>query len=524
MFTFSLYDLFDIKDPSESEEGCDSLMVISPERLKRIADFVENNKISLLRSPPSSGKSTLGQVLRDHFDSTGYDGIYISLAGIHGKKAISDEESFNHFWVEKVGKTWTEISKSEKATCVIIDEAQIIYGDGAPFFWGTIKDFLSSETHSNLGQNLRFLFLGTYHPTLVTPITFTHTLGLNDLLLRWEEINQLTKKFVQLHKAQGSDLFRVPVSIQRAIFNLTGGHAGLCRLILSSLRNRFRDFNDTTVVDMLRYLASSELRNSITDYSRAFYWISDWKPNNEEADFIRNILLSIQTKAPFNIDYDSNIICKNFVKSGVFARVDGKTQFTAPIMRIILSHRLFTCPVSLRTPLSLLTTFENFLLQTIERMSPSKLSKSLGKGHESSNSYLYERGWQMEWYRAATTIVPTEASVSADVGPVFEKSAGFLDFYVNRDLCWGVELIREGDRLLEHAQRFEEGGDYADIPLNDWAIIDFRHHTKQVRGFKKNFWYVLYENNYKIVTIKRRDHQDRVLALHGDDESYCKTD
>ena len=99
---------------------------------------------------------------------------------------------------------------------------------------------------------------------------------------------------------------------------------------------------------------------------------------------------------------------------------------------------------------------------------------------------------------------------------MFEQSAGFLDFYINRDLCWGVELIREGDRLLKHAQRFEKGGDYENIPLKDWAIIDFRHHTKQVKEMKKNFWYVLYDDNYKYVTIKRRDQEDKVLALHGD--------
>src|SRR5262249_31881014 len=123
---------------------------------------------------------------------------------------------------------------------------------------------------------------------------------------------------------------------------------------------------------------------------------------------------------------------------------------------------LFTCPVSSRIPMSLSTSFENFLLQTIKCMSPSKLSKSFGRSPESSNSLergpeesrLYERGWQMEWYRTATTIVPIEASISADVGPVFNPSAGFLDFYVNRELCWGVELTREGDRLLDHARRF----------------------------------------------------------------------
>ncbi|CAG8566911.1 9009_t:CDS:2 [Ambispora leptoticha] len=498
--------------PDESEEGRDSLMVISPERLKKIADFVKNKHICLLRSPPSSGKSTLGQVLRDYFESLNYDSVYISLVGINGKQAIYDEGLFENFWEEKVGRTWTEISKRKKATYVFIDEIQIIYGDRAPFFWSRVKDLLSSE--SNL-QNIRLVLLGTYHPTLdpqMTPVEIHHTLGLNDLLLGWEEVRRLTENYVQLHATKGSDLFKVPEIIQRAIFDLTGGHPGLCRLILSTFRNRFRNFDeDTTVMNMLQYLASSELLNSITDCSRAFYWIHDWKPNEEEAEFIRNILLFSQIKVPFSVNYNSDPISKSFIKAGVFAMVDEKIQFTAPIMRIILSHRLFTSPIRSRSPV---TSFDDFLLRTIERMSPSKLFKSLGKSAE-PNSRLFERSWQMVWYRTATNVVPVEASISADVGPVF-GSAGFLDFYVNKNFCWGIELTREGDRLKEHAQRFE-GGDYADIPLKDWAIIDFRHRTKQVSELKRNFWYVLYEDNYEYVTIKRRDQGDKVLALHGDE-------
>ncbi|CAJ0630383.1 569_t:CDS:2 [Entrophospora sp. SA101] len=45
--------------PEELEEGRDGLTVITPKRLKRITEFMEDSKITLLRSPPSSGKSTL---------------------------------------------------------------------------------------------------------------------------------------------------------------------------------------------------------------------------------------------------------------------------------------------------------------------------------------------------------------------------------------------------------------------------------------------------------------------------------
>ncbi|CAG8505027.1 10504_t:CDS:2 [Acaulospora colombiana] len=440
-------------------------------------------RVGTVLCPPSSGKSTLGQVLRDYFESLNYDSIYISLAGIHGGTEIHDKNLFENFWKDKVGRTWTEI----------------------------LKDLLSSE--SNL-QNIRIILLGTYHPTLdpqVTPVQIRHTLGLNALLLTWEEVRQLIINYIQRHATLGSPSFTIPEPVRKAIFNLTGGHPGLCRFVLTALRNQFRENGKT--VEMLRYLASSQLRDGIITTSRAFFWIRDWNITYEESEFIREKLL-YQIGIPFAANA-LNPVANKFIKMGLFSTVDinEQIQFSAPIMRVILSHHLFTAPVNFKSLPA--ETFEEFLVRTIERMSPSKLYKSFGKGY-GANSHIYERNWQMEWYLTATTVVPEGTSISADVGAVF-GTAGFLDFYVNEKLCWGIELTCEGNRLKEHAERFEQDGKYADIPLKNWAIIDFRHHTKQVRELKQNFWYVLYEDNYKRVTIKRRDQNDKILDLYGDE-------
>jgi hypothetical protein len=55
----------------------------------------------------------------------------------------------------------------------------------------------------------------------------------------------------------------------------------------------------------------------------------------------------------------------------------------------------------------------------------------------------------MEWYCAATIIAPIEVSISADIGPVFEESAGFWIFM---SIMNYAELINEGDHLLELAK------------------------------------------------------------------------
>lgn len=497
--------MFDVKDPAESEEGRDSLMVLLPDRLKKITKFVQDHQVVLLRSPPSSGKSTLGQTLRDFFESQS-DSVYISLAGISGKEEILDSNKFDVYWEDQVGRSWTTISKCKEEIYIIIDEVQVIYGDGAPFFWGSLKLMLSSESNS---QNTHIVLLGAYHPnieSISTPLDIRYTLSLNVLLLSRNEFSQLVTNYIQRHATLGSPNFIIPIPVQDALFNLTAGHVGLCRYILTTLRGQFCEYGKT--VEMLRYIASALLFKGIIGTARAFYWARDWKVNEEETRFIRDRLL--QPNAPFSGSLLDPVV-KKFIKMGLITTIDTNDErlmFSAPIMRSILSNYLFKAPLNVNQ--SPTATFDEFLVRTIERMSPSTLKESLGKG-----TYLYERTWQMEWFRTAKTVVPENASVSSDVGSSF-GSVGFLDFYVDNGYCWGVELTREGEKLNEHAKRFEDGGRYTDIPLNQWAILDFRRNTKKVKAPKQNFWYILYSDNYRDITIKRKDCDDINLILQGD--------
>ena len=66
--------------PEETSEGRDKFMVISVDRKETFTNYMEENRIGLLCSPPSTGKSTIGEYLRDY-----YNGMYISLAGIREK-------------------------------------------------------------------------------------------------------------------------------------------------------------------------------------------------------------------------------------------------------------------------------------------------------------------------------------------------------------------------------------------------------------------------------------------------------
>ena len=115
--------------------------------------------------------------------------------------------------------------------------------------------------------------------------------------------------------------------------------------------------------------------------------------------------------------------------------------------------------------------------------------------------YTWTSIWQNEWYRSAVSVVPFGTSISANVG------------YVTIILTEGMELTREGNRLVEHAKRFYKNGKYENIPLKEWAILDFRHHSKTVKQLKPKFWYILYSDDYSHVTIKRYGHLDITCYL-----------
>lgn len=75
---------------------------------------------------------------------------------------------------------------------------------------------------------------------------------------------------------------------------------------------------------------------------------------------------------------------------------------------------------------------------------------------------------------------------------------GRVDFYIP-EKEWGVELLREGDRLAQHSGRFSSKGPYKkDLSLSDYVILDCRQTRPQdPHPRKANF----YSNNKLRLTL-----------------------
>jgi hypothetical protein len=114
-----------------------------------------------------------------------------------------------------------------------------------------------------------------------------------------------------------------------------------------------------------------------------------------------------------------------------------------------------------------------FAINVIQLFSPRQLSSERTVG-ASDLQRPPEAQFQDEFYRCCHTY----SNGSLISFPEFGGIGGRIDFYIPLKK-WGVELLRDGDRLNGHSSRFIGKGAYAEMEFSDYIILDFR--TKTVK-------------------------------------------
>ena len=84
---------------------------------------------------------------------------------------------------------------------------------------------------------------------------------------------------------------------------------------------------------------------------------------------------------------------------------------------------------------------------------------------------------------------------------------GELDFYIGGNLHWAVELLRNGDKINEHVQRFDpNNGKYRSVGHKAHLIVDCRgpRGSKQVNSMHERCT-LYFSANFESVEIKMRE-------------------
>lgn len=478
-------------------------------RLQTISKFENQFKFSnviLLRAPPGSGKTSFGFLYHDWLTNKRIASYLISLLGITSTKMSDGPEQSNEYlsshFKTKCGRDWRDIVTNVTAvTYIIIDETQLIYGRRAESFWQFVKELQQQQS------NIRLLLMAAYgesrtsYPGDVTgtPIEFTEgqTIESAQFGLARQEFDEISRHY---HLTAESPRAPLPVQIIEMIWTATGGHAGLARRALREVRNRHYCCHpaqlpaDTDTIT--KYMLSTKFVNDM-ETSRSL-------PSCDLSSADTQVLLQV-LHSPINA-YEPEVIdkvaVKNLILAGYLVRNKKLVQFSSPVLRTLVHRRIHSAQSDMfGVPFA---SFDDFIRRVIGGMRKAQLALTHSIGTDNSvTEYL----WQSEFYRSACGILPKGQSISPEISRIYARvedkevkvSVGRdrLDFYINGDKNWGIELLREGRGLEDHVDRFEPKGRYFGLQLSQWAVIDFRNRRRQSALINKpHVWHVIYDDDF----------------------------
>lgn len=92
------------------------------------------------------------------------------------------------------------------------------------------------------------------------------------------------------------------------------------------------------------------------------------------------------------------------------------------------------------------------------------------------NTLPLEDQYQKEFYRCLFMLLDGHVVTSPEYVVKPGAKGGTIDFLIAQKK-WGLELLRERDRLVEHVKRFEPGGQYFSMiksgDMEEYIVLDF---------------------------------------------------
>jgi hypothetical protein len=444
-------------------EGIDvnsNLTVKRDAKCNEVLTKLEDDYIVLVRAPPYSGKTAFASLLeKKAADLNNYEWIR--------KVTLIDDTKIDSV-VETISELRKEGENTPKPRLLIIDEIQVSYDtQNNPKYdqiWKFIKLVMQDRS-----INIRVLLLGSYggkvNSKCSTPVAITATLGLSFIDFNVQEYDDLISRY-NMHLQ--SEQFQINEKMKTALYGLTAGHPGLTTLALQKFTSDYLQSTFTHVsvqatigeTDFIEFLLGTFVKYCRLSRAVNTSWLQDAAARR----IVERTLL--QGK----IDTRSLTNCEYLIQFGVLAQTnDTECSFSAPIVRSLIIEYLYGSK-DVICEHSSIDTLPKFIAKTVESFDHQQLKNSLSIG---SDGNIYERQFQMEFYRQAVPLARILAqNCYPDVGSVFD-SDGYLDFYINSDLKWAIEITRNSSKIDEHLIRFSEEGIYANIKPNKWIVLNF---------------------------------------------------
>ncbi|KYQ91644.1 hypothetical protein DLAC_07419 [Tieghemostelium lacteum] len=497
------------------------LVVPRNKLVEEIFNTMLENPIVIIRSPPFTGKTSVGQLLEIYLNEKYKDQKPVSYVrrisfGWHNK-------GFHDLWTLYTGlsfRDWLKVS-TKKHVYLIIDEAQAIYKSDDVEYHSQFWPFLKCLT-----TNIHILILASYgekQGKAHTPFVLNDTkvLGSNFLFFNHEEFTQLLDFFSKQY-------FQIPKEIYNFLWTNSIGHVGIVNRSLHGIMEKFSPSgqikSQVDFAKVFNYLMSGE-------YSQ--YLAESRGSPSYDVNFSQNqlkILDLVTENGYIKASHIGNPDLESLIKDGYLIMSEEQNShfiFPSPLFRRCYLVKRYgkNWPSDEKIEKGLIG-LKQLIFCAIKYFRPYVISSkfSARASLPNENVQSLESVWQMELYCAFSNIL----------GPIIVPNAGGrngsdgkIDFYVEPPYNWGIELLSEGKGTDEHLNRFKttktnttsRSGQNAtyigiyvpllDTMIKDWIIIDFSsemlYQNNPPNIADPNLCIITYSTDFKTYKIHYQD-------------------
>ncbi len=411
---------------------------------------LSSNRFVIVQSPPASGKTTLLQLIA-HKCARRNIVKYIRL-----KK---DQNPYETLQLAGIGDMANQVSWNGDAV-IMIDDAQNAFSPelNSSFWSNLLKDI-------SLPRSIRFIVATTY------------LIGGQDSPAEFANLPRIAPDEMLLDAVGSFDFFvnflKFPFSCFESLVELIiedcGGSIGALSIVEHQYKTGFYASNTPpNEQKLIDYFISPQLALSMVRLFGSETVLSTELP--VMIDLLYNEYVNIP-------DVASNVELKQYIKCGLLSRVEtGKTKFTNAMSRRYFIHKMYP-----QTATSNPRDAVELVISSIGKMSATTLRQSVVEG-----LFPSETGFQHLMMGAMMHNLTAEANVYPENSIVIgteNRMKGRLDFFINGDLRWGIELLIKGRKLQDHRERFIGNGKYVDLGCREHVVVDFRG---QVAGATTN--------------------------------------
>jgi hypothetical protein len=306
-------------------------------------------------------------------------------------------------------------------------------------------------------------------------------------------------KFLDFSKIWLPEKMKQFQTLKNVIVKDSGGLVGAVRLSVDSLTETFMKDTAPPETSLLQHCFSN---NFVQRMSRCFGSSHSRPIGDDLKDFLKRSLLNgkiLLDKLDNQVDEASYSSLK---KAGILVELPDTTfAFSSMLAKRYYFNWIFPNRSSFNP-----NTLPDLIHSVISSISANSLKNSTLSG-----DFPKEAVFQHLFMEGLARFTMPHCSICPELSKVFPPESntdipaivpGEIDFYLNGDLRWGIELLINGDGIGEHISRFSPNGKYFALDVKDYVVVDLRgnnsgkpsnvsKHPKRISVFFKKDDYAL---------------------------------